>query len=86
MKWNLKQKGKSSTVGYIFLLGIFVAGLFSAVFFSVPDVFPITYKAQNIIYSTKKSASLDESAPEEKVLKPIRIPTPDSVKAIYMTQ
>ncbi|MCH7756728.1 hypothetical protein IIC45_01440 [Patescibacteria group bacterium] len=86
MKWNLKQKGKSSTVGYIFLLGIFVAGLFSAVFFSVSDVFQITYKAQNIIYSTKKSASLDEAAPEEKVLKPIRIPTPDSVKAIYMTQ
>ncbi|MCH7756836.1 hypothetical protein IIC45_02000, partial [Patescibacteria group bacterium] len=86
MKWNLKQKGKSSTVGYIFLLGIFAAGLFSGVFFGVSVVFPITYEAQKFISGAEKPVSLDTTVLEEEVLKPIRIKTPESVRAIYMTQ
>lgn len=86
MKWNLKQKGKSSTAGHIFLLGIFAAGSISLAFFGVPAVFPITYEAQVLISGAETSASLGEVATYEEVIKPIRIKTPDSVKAIYMTQ
>ena len=86
MKLEIKQKDKGSTVGHIFLLGIFAAVLFSIAFFSVSVVFPITYNAQKLIFSAEESVSLGSVVPEEEVLRPIRIETPNSVKAIYMTQ
>ena len=86
MKLEIKQKDKGSTVGHIFLLGIFAAVLFSGAFFGVSVVFPITYNAQKLVSGTEGSVPLESGVPEEEVLRPIRIKTPESVKAIYMTQ
>ena len=86
MKRSLKQKDKSSTTGHIFLLGVFAAVLFSVAFFGVSVVFPITYNAQKLVSGTEGSVPLESGVPEEEVLRPIRIKTPESVKAIYMTQ
>ena len=86
MKRKPRQKGKVGAIVRIFLLCIFTAGLFSAAFFGVSVVYPIVYEAQVLISAVEKVALLDTVVLEEKVIRPIRIKTPEAVKAIYMTQ
>ena len=61
--------------------GVFVIGLFSVAYFTVPNILPLSYS------SSADSASLQSAAPEEKKTFIVtHKETPEPVKAIYMTQ
>ena len=65
-----------------FLLGTLSAGAVLFLFFAAPAIAPITYEAAVIAIEEE----LQEEEVIEEVFKPIYLDTPESVKAIYMTQ
>ncbi|MEX0917368.1 MAG: putative glycoside hydrolase [Candidatus Paceibacterota bacterium] len=71
------------------LFGAFALGSFSLVFFGAPQILPLSYNTGDgnqaaVSTSTPSNGNSDEK--EDDGFKPIYLPTPEPLKAIYMSQ
>lgn len=72
----------------VLILGTVTTVSFSSAFFGFPVLFPIMYKIDQGIEPAEELVSVrgDVTTAAEEALRPIRMATPEAVRAIYMTQ
>lgn len=75
-----KKKAISRTTGQVFIVGTMLLALLSVAYFAIPSVITTTYKGS-------VTASLVEDGVVEDILpRVVHLPTPEPLRAIYMTQ
>ena len=82
--FNISKKTKYNIKKYF--VGIFTVGLFTGVYFIIPQILSLSYSSQKAVATSKDVEQSIEIIKPKEIFVATHVKTPEAVKAIYMTQ